>query len=330
MVVFRMAHRVVTGTPRCKARDVPMCPVGGATALCMARVDPAVPRPPTPFPLQTFATMLQLAPFPLSHLEAAITPGPQPAHNSPPAEPGGDAPAIVYDPATIVDERYGASAVLLRDVHASLLRLAENHGPKAAVAHVQPEVAKLVADDSKAENWQERTINAVLAAPADISTLEARVGGIHACMQWNTEAQLSATGAHRQIVFSCHSHSIVRRGHCTSPRLLAALATTYTQEAAWELRTVEYLHLKPRQRLAMLRVLMELALASEVLRDHINARIEALAVPIKARVTTGPNGMLIEEATGGPGRRSAIQPLAVGPADAENPEFWTKWLSSCK
>jgi hypothetical protein len=81
----------------------------------------------------------------------------------------------------------------------------------------------------------------------------------------------------------------------------------------------------------MLRVLMELALASEVLREHINARIEALAVPIKARTTlAGPNGMLVEEAIGGPGRRSAIQPLSVGPADAENPEFWTKWLSSCK
>jgi hypothetical protein len=120
--------------------------------------------------------MLQLAPFPLSHLEAAIAPGPQPAHSAPPASPSGSAPAVEYDPTTIVDERYGASAVLLRDIHASLLRLAENHGPKGALAGVQPEAAKLTADDGKAENWQERTINAVLAATADISTLEARVG----------------------------------------------------------------------------------------------------------------------------------------------------------
>ncbi len=42
------------------------------------------------------------------------------------------------------------------------------------------------------------------------------------------------------------------------------------------MRANEYIHTTPHQRFAMLRALGDLALASEPLRDHITARLEAL------------------------------------------------------
>lgn len=42
------------------------------------------------------------------------------------------------------------------------------------------------------------------------------------------------------------------------------------------LQTREYVHLSPRQRLAVLKCLQELAMASETMREHIMLRVEMM------------------------------------------------------
>ncbi len=81
--------------------------------------------------------------------------------------------------------------------------------------------------------------------------------------------------------------------------------------------------LSPRQKLAILRGLLELALASDVLREHINARIEMLAIPL--RLLDG-----VPEA--GPAKRAELFAPAApsGPLEAEDPDFYIKWMDSVK
>ena len=50
------------------------------------------------------------------------------------------------------------------------------------------------------------------------------------------------------------------------------------QDAACHLRTREYVHLRPRQRLALLHTLVELALQAEVMRDYISSRCVCVCV----------------------------------------------------
>lgn len=93
--------------------------------------------------------MLQLPAMPLRALEAAIMPAPLPQRSADgkplrakaeqdtkvKTEEGGEAdqaeePEVLYDPNSIVDYNYIASAALLRDLHAGLLRMIDNHAPR--------------------------------------------------------------------------------------------------------------------------------------------------------------------------------------------------------
>jgi hypothetical protein len=68
---------------------------------------------------------------------------------------------------------------------------------------------------------------------------------------------------------------------CASPNALA----TRTQAIEETLRAREYALLPPRHKLAIMRALIHMALASDVLREHINARVEMFAV--KAQLLAG-------------------------------------------
>ncbi|MEW5299388.1 MAG: hypothetical protein WDW36_002408 [Sanguina aurantia] len=94
-----------------------------------------------------------------------------------------------YDPASLANRDYLHSSLLMRDIHWGLLRLADSGGrPVRAIE--PPELARPVMEDPKAELWPERTWHVVLAAPAELSSTEARVYTYmyHMC---------SATGAPR-------------------------------------------------------------------------------------------------------------------------------------
>lgn len=220
----------------------------------------------------TFAFMLQLPPVPINALQAALMPGPLPVFDQPGSGSGDGSSApvrrtatVTYDTSTLHDVDYVASAALLRDMHAGLLRMIDGHAPRKQEL---PTESKLMADEAKTENWVERTAAAINGATADVVGLEAKV-------------------------------------------------------AAETLKTREYVLLSPRQKLAILRGLVELALASDVLREHINARIEMLAIPL--RLLDG-----VPEA--GPAKRAELFAPAApsGPLEAEDPDFYIKWMDSVK
>lgn len=102
-------------------------------------------------------------------------------HWNPPEPPKAPAGPPVYDLTTVLDADGTASSLLLRDIHAALLRCIDGFSLKRLPE--VPEVAKLVPDDAKAENWQERTWMCILnpSAPQDIISQEARVSGSVGC-----------------------------------------------------------------------------------------------------------------------------------------------------
>lgn len=163
-----------------------------------------------------FSHLFQLPPITLPALEAAIMPGPLPRSRARPtpvlAPPGScvepeeveDAeldyahvslakvlsdrqnPQLQhqrrqhgeeYDPMTLLDVDGCASGLILRDLHASLVKVIDGFSIKKL--HDPPDQGKLNADDNKTEMWQERIWQAVLdhkAAPECIQP-GARVGG---------------------------------------------------------------------------------------------------------------------------------------------------------
>lgn len=80
--------------------------------------------------MQTFAFMLQLPPVPFHALESALMPGPLPLRNPDGTARTSSDGAILYDTRTIIDHHYIASAALLRDLHAGLLRMVDGHAPR--------------------------------------------------------------------------------------------------------------------------------------------------------------------------------------------------------
>jgi hypothetical protein len=79
---------------------------------------------------QTFAFMLQLPPVPIRMLESALMPGPLPLRGPDGTPRVGDDGGVLYDTCTLVDPDYIASAALLRDLHAGLLRMVDGHAPR--------------------------------------------------------------------------------------------------------------------------------------------------------------------------------------------------------
>lgn len=113
--------------------------------------------------------------------------------------------------------------------------------------------------------------------------------------------------------------------------LNASPASSSRQAAAEMLKTREYVLLAPRAKLNILRGLIELALASDVLREHINARVDVLAVPLRALASAGVS---LATSDDGAVRRAVdglVRPVEPsGLAEGEEPDFWIRWMDSCK
>lgn len=119
-----------------------------------------------------------------------------------------------------------------------------------------------MADEAKVENWVDRTAFAIHGASIDVVGAEAKV------REFQKHLSRSGKGLKGRVV----------------PWMLAVLHTPanlmriHAQAIAETLRTREYVLLQPRQKLTIMRALIHMALASEVLREHINARVEMFAV----------------------------------------------------
>ncbi|KAJ9507563.1 hypothetical protein QJQ45_019375 [Haematococcus lacustris] len=224
----------------------------------------------------TFSNLLQLPPISMEAFEAAIMPGPLPALQPQPAPvagpPGGvtsvdseggrstndrmDAGmaglphhdtasgGAAFNMHSLLDLDAAASAAVLRDVHAALLKCVDGFSIKKV--QEAPTTGRLAADDAKAEQWQARTCAAIL-----------------------------------------ESRSATPISHVA-------------KEAAELIKNREYYLLTPRQRLAILRALADMALASDVLREYTQ------------KVDMPGNAQLSER------------------GEAQDPESWMRWVEAYK
>ncbi len=97
------------------------------------------------------------------------------------------------------------------------------------------------------------------------------------------------------------------------------------------MKTREYVLLPPRAKLNILRGLLELALASDVLREHINARVDMLSVPLRALAAAGVSLAGTDDGTVRRAVDELVQPAVPStPGETEDPDFWIRWMDSCK
>ncbi len=207
-------------------------------------------------------------------LEAAICPLPlsreASAHLA--AAAGPDAGGITPPPAAfpLLDPSASASALILRDLHHGLIRVADGWNPKHMRA--APDAAQLLPEDPRAQIWQERLWMCLLApAHAETVAAEAKVAYPTPCSCISLYLFLSTAAKFKM-------------DNDIKDKIVPPL-----QEAAAILQMRDYVELTARQRVAILSSLVDVALSTDLLRYHIASKLESLSNPA-LRLAAGPTG----------------------------------------